>query len=265
MRLAWATDIHLNFLPVERVGQFGRFVADSGADALVISGDIAEADSFEGLLEALAAALPAPIYFVLGNHDFYRGSIADVRARAAALAARNERLRWLPAAGIVPLTETTALVGHDGWADARLGNYAESTVLLNDYFLIEDLAGLDDGDRQVMLQLLGDESAAWTTPVLEAAFQRFERVVFATHVPPFRESCWYNGRTSDDNWLPHSTNGALGEAMLRVMKERPERSLTVICGHTHGAGVASIRPNLFVRTGGAEYGKPRLQGLLEVP
>ncbi len=265
MQLAWATDIHLNFVSTERVRLFGRFIAGTGANALVISGDIAEADSFESTLELLAEDLAVPIYFVLGNHDFYRGGIAEVRERADALSRRRELLHWLPTAGIIPLTEQTALVGHDGWADGRLGNYERSTVLLNDYFLIEDFAGLDEDERLIKLKMLGDESAVWAAPVLTEAFERFERVVLATHVPPFRESCWYNGVISDDNWLPHFTNHALGAALDRVMEGHPDRGLTVLCGHTHGQGVAAIRHNLLVRTGGAEYGRPRLQGLLDVP
>jgi predicted phosphodiesterase len=265
MRLAWATDIHLNFLPPERIAAFGQVVARSGADALVISGDIAEAPTFEANLEGLARAMRSPIYFVLGNHDYYRGAIADVRARAEALSGRVEHLHWLPAAGIVPLTERTALVGHDGWADGRLGDYARSTVLLNDYFLIEDLAGLDEADRLLMLQMLGDESADWATPILERAFARFHRVILATHAPPFLESCQYEGGTCNDDWLPHIANHALGAALLRVMHKRRGRSLTVLCGHTHGEAAVWVRPNLHVRTGGAEYGRPRIQGLLEVP
>ena len=35
--------------------------------------------------------------------------------------------------------------------------------------------------------------------------------------------------------------------------------LTVLCGHTHGAGEVKILPNLLVKTGGAEYKKPELQ------
>src|SRR5262249_18235853 len=138
-------------------------------------------------------------------------------------------------------------------------------VLLNDYFLIEDLAGLDAVDRLMMLQILGDESADWAVPILERAFDRFQRVILATHVPPFRDACQYEGRTCDDDWLPHMTNHALGTALLKLMRQRTGRSLTVLCGHTHGEGAIWVRPNLQVRTGGAEYGRPRIQGLLEVP
>ena len=35
--------------------------------------------------------------------------------------------------------------------------------------------------------------------------------------------------------------------------------MTVLCGHTHGKGEVQILPNLIVKTGGADYGKPELQ------
>ena len=37
-----------------------------------------------------------------------------------------------------------------------------------------------------------------------------------------------------------------------------------LCGHTHGEGFAQILPNLVARTGGARYGDPVLQAVIEV-
>src|SRR5262245_13897401 len=131
MRLAWATDIHLNFLSPAQARSFYCKVGETAPDAVLLSGDIAEAPSVERYLLEMAEHLQRPLYFVLGNHDFYGGSIQDVRARMAALSAEHRWLRWLNVAGVVPLTEETALVGHDGWADGRLGRGADSPVLLN--------------------------------------------------------------------------------------------------------------------------------------
>ncbi len=39
--------------------------------------------------------------------------------------------------------------------------------------------------------------------------------------------------------------------------------MTVLCGYTHGGGEARILPNLRVLTGGAEYGRPVIQKVLE--
>jgi hypothetical protein len=56
----------------------------------------------------------------------YRGQIAVVRDAAANLKHADARLRWLPAEGLVALTETAALIGHDGWADGRCGDFRAS-------------------------------------------------------------------------------------------------------------------------------------------
>jgi hypothetical protein len=43
------------------------------------------------------------------------------------------------------------------------------------------------------------------------------------------------------------------------MTKHPDCYMTVLCGHTHSPGVVRMMPNFEVRTGGAEYGMPRLQ------
>src|SRR5690349_2418414 len=108
-RLAWATDIHLNFAEEEAIGRFLDELAGAAPDALALAGDIAEAEGLEGHLRRIGAAVSCPVYFVLGNHDYYGGSIAAVRAAMVELSARSDRLRWLPAVGPVMLTGRTAL------------------------------------------------------------------------------------------------------------------------------------------------------------
>ena len=78
--LAWITDPHLNFLDQEAVYSFCAALAQEKADAFLITGDIGEAPNVAVYLNILDNHLGRPIYFVLGNHDFYRGSIAQVRA-----------------------------------------------------------------------------------------------------------------------------------------------------------------------------------------
>ena len=259
MKLAWATDIHLNFVEPREAEAFCRRIAASGAEALLVGGDVAEADSLDRWLLFLEGRLAMPIYYVLGNHDFYRGRIDAVRALAKRLSATTERLRWLGGAGVVKLTATSGLIGHDGWGDARLGNFWGTPVDLSDFHLIDDLAGLDRPALGVKLAALGDEAAEHFERVLPEALDRFDHVVVLTHVPPFRESCWHEGRISDDDWLPFFSCQAVGEVLRREMESRPDRSMTVLCGHTHSGGRAQILPNLYVRTGGAQYGRPAIQ------
>ena len=264
VRLAWATDVHFNFLSDAEVDIFVSRVMETNADGLVLCGDIAESHDFAGHLEDLAERIKRPIYFVLGNHDFYKGSIRKVRAKARALSRNNPWLWWLPDVGVLELTEDVALMGHDGWSDGRLGDYQRSTVRLNDYMLISELSGLTHKQRLLVLNRLGDEAAAFAREVLQSALSRFEKkVVFVTHPPPFAEACWHDGRLSNDDWLPHFACGALGEALLEAAEGFPQRDILVLCGHTHGAGEVTIRPNLSVLTGGAIYGAPSIAGVLE--
>jgi 3',5'-cyclic AMP phosphodiesterase CpdA len=264
VRLGWVTDLHFNFVTDTQVEQFCEQLAGTAFDALLVGGDTGEAASFVRYLTTLESRLDHPIYFVLGNHDSYRGSIAGSRAAAKQLSDGSRWLRWLPSTGIVALSDRTCLIGHDGWADGRGGDYANSTVMLNDYRLIEELTGLSHEARGARLGTLGDEAALYLGRTCTAALERFERVIVLTHVPPFNEACWHEGQISNDAWLPHFACPTAGRALVRALDDRPACLVSVLCGHTHGAGEADILPNLHVSTGGAVYGAPTLQRVIEV-
>jgi 3',5'-cyclic AMP phosphodiesterase CpdA len=263
-RLAWATDIHFEFASVDQIVAFCESIIAATPDGLLIAGDIGQAQSVERYLRALDKALPMPVYFVLGNHDYYNGSITDVRAAIAEFVTASKHLHWMPAEGVVQIGEDTGLVGHDGWADGRCGDFASSRVMLNDYRLIRELSGLTPPARLAMLNALGDEAAAHFRRVLPEALARFHTVIALTHVPPFAETSWYQGRISDPDWLPHFCARALGDVLLEVADAHPDRELLVLCGHTHGGAGVEIRPNLRVVVGAAEYGHPVMQDVIVV-
>lgn len=265
-RLAWMTDIHLNFVDgQDRISSFCRGITEARPDALVVTGDIGEADSVGRYLRALRDNTGLPVYFVLGNHDYYGSSIGEVRREMERLSREETDLHWMPFAGVASLSESSALVGHDSWADGRFGDWESSEVMLSDYFAIRDLSGHAKPDLLSRLKALGDEAAAFFRETVPRALAKHRNVYVLTHVPPFRESCWYDGRISDDAWLPHFSCRAVGEVLAGLMRNHPERHMTVLCGHTHGHGEARILPNLLVHTGGATYGRPRLQRVLEAP
>jgi len=268
MRLAWTTDIHLNFVDGTKRRSFLTSLARD-ADAVVITGDIGESADVCDYLREIETALQRPIYFVLGNHDFYRGSIVETQQAVKRLAAESQYLVYLTTSGVVKLTPRTALMGHDGWADGRLGDFEHSDVILNDYALIKELQWwqrgfLDKRNLGAKLHALGDEAAENLKGKLLQATEQHGNAIVATHVPPFREATWHEGRVSDDNWLPHFSCKAVGDALLKTMKSRPDADLLVLCGHTHGAGEANLLPNLRVLTGGATYGAPAVQCVIEV-
>ncbi len=262
-QVVWLTDPHFNFLDSAGLAKFLDHVAARRPDAVLISGDIGEARSVVRYLEQIAAAWPMPVYFVLGNHDYYFGSIREVREQVVELCAHFENLHWLGSETVAELAPRTALVGHDGWADARLGDYERSIVMMNDYKLIAELAQHSKADRWPLLKALGDEAADHFRRVLPLALARYPHVVLLTHVPPFREACWHEGQISSDEWLPHFSCRAAGEAILEVMRRFPDRRVTVLCGHTHSIGVTRPADNVIVYTGGACYGEPEIQRVFE--
>ena len=165
-RIAWCTDIHLNFAKPDSLAEFLHRLREADPDLLLIGGDIAEATDVVHYLEVLDHHLTRPIYFVLGNHDFYFGSIHRVRQDVRASCASSDNLVYLTDAGVVELSDGVGLVGHDGWADARIGNYERSMIMMNDYRLIEELAGVTKEERWPLLQALGDAAAAAVRRVL---------------------------------------------------------------------------------------------------
>ena len=263
--LAWLTDIHLDFLEPPHVRGFLAEVRALRADAVMLTGDISDAPHLIDRLADIDAFLERPIYFVLGNHDFYYGSIRGVRQSVVDLCRERPNLQYLTTrSDPVELSPELGLIGHDGWADARLGDYERSMVMMYDYRLIAELTHITKAERWPVLRALGDEAAAAVREKLRIALDRFPRVWLATHVPPLREACWHEGQISDDEWAPHFTCKAIGDVLLETMRRRTDRQLTVFCGHSHSLGIAQPLPNLTIHTGGASYGYPAIQRLLEV-
>ncbi|MDX1924088.1 MAG: metallophosphoesterase [Rickettsiaceae bacterium] len=138
MKLTWITDVHLNFLEKDERIDFYHTLITTDSDGIMISGDIAEATSIEPILKEMAT-IQKPIYFVLGNHDYYRGGINDLRNKMTSMTKDEPFLFWLPASGPQKLNNDVVLLGYDCFADGRYGDSANSRVVLNDSRMIVDL------------------------------------------------------------------------------------------------------------------------------
>ena len=271
MRIAWCTDIHLNFLAPEQYGDFLDKILAAMPDALFITGDIAEAPSLSTYMETMDSVLRAPIYFVLGNHDYYHGRISTVRAWAREVTGDGlTGLNWMSAAGVVSFGET-AVVGVDGWGDGRLGNPVSSNVFLNDWLSIRELMhrnpmsqGTHIYKRIPLLNQLGDQEAEMLQEPLKQALETHSKVFVLTHVPPWKEATWHAGKHSSPDWLPWFSCQAVGDTILNLAGQYPKTEVTVLCGHTHGQGTSQIADNVVSITGGARYGHPAISQLFDV-
>ena len=262
VRLAWLTDIHLDHASAAARERLIEDVRGAGADAVLLGGDTTTALTLKKNLLTMRDRIALPIYFVLGNHDCYGSSIAETRALAVRLTEAGEGLTWLGATGVTPLTERTALIGHDGWGDAGFGNPA-TKVRLNDFLMIKELR--IPAVRLAVLKALGEEAGAHLHRVGAEAVRTHDNMITLMHVPPFRQAAWHEGAESDAEWLPFFACKAAGEALMGVMRDHPEKRMTVLCGHTHGGGEFQAAANIEVWTGPAVYGEPMVQRIIEVP
>jgi predicted MPP superfamily phosphohydrolase len=99
MKLLWLTDIHFDFLNQLQRSAYLSTLANQAPGAVLLGVDLSTARRLAEDLEAIRAALKVPVYFVLGNHDYYYGSIAGVREQMRRLSRKNKKLVWLEDVG----------------------------------------------------------------------------------------------------------------------------------------------------------------------
>lgn len=268
MKAAWLTDIHLNFIDEYARQKFYQEIINTQCDAVLISGDIAEAPSLSGILKEMTDQIKKPIYFILGNHDYYRGQVNAVRESMTELTKSEKLLYWLPASGLMMLSQDTILLGQDGWADGRLGDYQNSQVVLNDSRMIADLFQEKIlGKYQLLekMQQLADSDAMRLRDDLKlATVKNPKKIIVLAHVPPFKEACMHQGKMSDDYWLPYFGSKATGDVLMQIAKENLGIEFLVLCGHTHSEGNYQPLDNLTIKVGKAEYCYPEVQEVLSI-
>lgn len=270
MKLLWTTDIHLDHLKLPGIQAFCRdILKPQNPNAIVITGDLTISELlFHHLLVLEKEMEPIPVFFVLGNHDYYYGSIKEIREILIEQYSYPEDKKglfhkgayWLGSSGIIPLTDSIALIGHDGWYDGGYADWFKSKLWMMDYDVIQELNSKSCPLKEIRfntLQQFAWESANYIKENMVKAFNEgYETLYIATHIPPFRENSTYQGKISDDTWMPHFSSKIMGDMLLEVMKKYPDKSAIVICGHSHGKAFHKPLENLEVHTGQACYGDP---------
>ncbi len=281
MKLCWITDIHLNFLMLEDRLFFYSSISKESPDAVIISGDIAESPNVEKYLTEMGEALKIPIYFVLGNHDFYRGSVEETRAAMVSLTKNNPLLSWIGTTDLKNynpvLKEGVVVIGKDCFADGRYGNYKKSTVMLNDHrYIKEFLSEFSEfprtyeaefySHRLKKMQELADRDAKDLHQNIEEAITLYnpKKMIILVHVPPFEEACLFRGQKTDDSHLPFFSSKVTGQILLKSAKKNKNVDFLVLCGHTHDAAIFQPLENLTVKVGKAEYRYPEIQEIIEI-
>jgi 3',5'-cyclic AMP phosphodiesterase CpdA len=277
MKFGWATDVHFDCLEGESgIVAFAANVQRAGCDGLLLTGDISTGREIVRHLTVLERALALPIYFVAGNHDFYGTSVRSGREQLNDLSRRSKHLRYMPSAPFFHASGDVALVGHDGWYDAMNGDWRRSNFLMNDWRKISEFHDVAPwnpaaagfyGPQPSMAPIvsvarkLSYEAVQHVEVGIAAAVQAHKTIVILTHVPPWHEAAWHDGRPQDVGHVPWYTSKLMGDAIVAAAARHPKHEFVVLCGHTHSRWSGKIRQNISVHVGAAEYGAPQVQPL----
>jgi predicted MPP superfamily phosphohydrolase len=265
MKAGWLSDIHLDACAEHRIERLIDEVLASECGLVLLGGDISNAHALEHHLSLMARRIELPIYFVLGNHDFYGSNFDSVEALSEALSDTFSNLHFLTAVELPTLLlDNVALIGCGDFADGRLGNYQDSPVLLNDFRLIDDLSGWSREAQLCTLNKRGDRAAHLLDERLDRLSESVEYVIVLLHVPPFANAAWHEGAPSNDDFLPYFSCKAVGDVLMAHFSGKGSRKCLALCGHTHGSGEYAPTSSMKVLTAGAEYGAPAVQKVFEL-
>jgi predicted MPP superfamily phosphohydrolase len=269
--IAWATDTHFDMASKKQFKKFLKSANDANADALLITGDIATSKDWHSSLLHIAHELEdIPVFFILGNHDIYGSSIAAEYEKLNNPNDENNNLFALSTMkSPILLNNSTALIGHQNWWDGghsnNKSNIIDQTFMFQDYSLIQDLMNLPKAeDRFSVLHALSLEASKVIVAKCKNAFLYRDNVILATHVPPFKQNCTTLSLQMTENFLSHFSSKLLGDALLNLMKEYPEKQLLVLSGHTHEETTYSPLHNLKSITAKASLFKPRVHTVLKL-
>ena len=109
MKIIWITDPHLNFVDSAKLDDFCYKITSLNPNVVFLGGDIADSASLVDKILTLEKKIQCPIYFVLGNHDYYHSSISSVREQVQKISNSSSYLQYLTDTDIVKLTSNTCL------------------------------------------------------------------------------------------------------------------------------------------------------------
>ena len=207
MTIAWASDIHFDHANERDIDLFFNEVIAQKPSVLLLAGDIdmgmknpvygptkkiIRANGLVDTIKKIKEKIACQIYFICGNHDFYFSSFNEVRMEAKQLTATTPGVMYIHETPGIELDPNTVLVGHDGWADSRSGDFLNSKMILMDFFHIKDFnlsmaryKEIFTPEMKKRLETMGDMSAEYAEQVLPGLLKKYRRVIFLTLFPHF--------------------------------------------------------------------------------
>lgn len=245
----WATDIHLNYFSDEYISNFGKSLGtEYKAEGLIISGDISLGTKLERNLKTLSDAIQIPIYYVLGNHDYWYSSFEEIDSLLDSLSLDSGLIDLNK--NSIQINEDTILTGFTGWYDCKFGKI-DPEVKMSDWIKIADYK---DKDYIKVSQDRSEKYLSFEDKALSFKDKNIKNQIIVTHFPPFEKLIKEKKEAK-----PFYGSSNAGQTLINVSKHYDK----VIClsGHTHNRA-SYHRKNLSCYVGEACRGKPSLAGII---
>lgn len=260
LNFRWCSDLHLDHLGVKDHQDFLALVkseCSSPDTILFVTGDTSTGMRVEGDHYKLAHAVAGKMMFVLGNHDRWNSSFANVENRIKVMTqAHATNASFLDISDPIQIEPETFVVGDSGWYDGRNGLQGKPRFLMNDWFFIQEYLGREPFQASAQF---ADACAARLEAKMRAAIAAGAmRLIVLTHVPPYVEACRHLGKPSDTYALPWFSSQVIGDVLDQIAEEFFHIKIEVLCGHTHDQFYYKRKDNLAVHVAWSEYGDPRI-------
>ncbi len=262
-RIAATSDLHFDAngqltAPAKVRAVLDAMVA-SGADAIIVAGDIGHPLANYCQCLDLFAGCRIPVGVVAGNHDVWRDQDHDSQRlleEVLPIVSRQRGCRWLEQDRIV--IGSTAIVGSMVWYDY---SGAESLGLEPSYFA--DAKPRISNDALWVDWVWSDPEAAGMLRMgLRATLEDLERddsirrVVVVTHVPVFEGQMLRN----PDNFAWSVANAYFGNLRTGRVIARFPKVRVVISGHLHTSRTTTVSrtpmADIHAIVVGSDYGDP---------
>lgn len=264
-KFIWITDPHFNFLTKNTLVKKLVELQSSKADGIFITGDITTGNQIYHHLDLMVKIITKPIYFVLGNHDFYHECFEAIDILMKEICLKHSNLYFLDNLESIKLNENTGLIGHTGWYDGRWRNPKTSIVYSWDFALISDFK--EEKHFKSKLRLvrdLADMAAEQIGRNLEKALQKYDTVYMLTHIPPWPERYSSLRIPFDLFWKPYNSSKIMADTLSYIMDKHPGKQLNVLAGHTHNRKYTKISNNINLFVGDATHGKMHIENIFSI-
>lgn len=242
LKILWLTDTHVDKISAENYQELLDFIIASKADGMWLTGDIGDPPRNIEFLKALFERYKKPVFFVLGNHDFYKYKIADMRFKMTQL------VKSYPLANY--LSETPGLdsdghlmVGMDCFANTGQ-DIIQQMTWDSDHIL--DLDALNESHLTAQLNALAEKDAKRLLKKCQQQIHtHIKKVSILTHVPP--------SDSMKGQFLvkPHQKNRSvfysltLSDVLHQLASDFPSVQFNVYSGHIHQTQLYQIAGNMM--------------------